>query len=70
LENEEAKARYRAVKIQPEWVVTADKQRKIHSIYYPVNALDDKTHTTYINPYMLRHRRFYICLAFYIRGLG
>jgi hypothetical protein len=26
LENEEAKARYRAVKIQPQWVVTAGKQ--------------------------------------------
>ena len=26
LENEEAKARYRAVKIQPQWVVTPGKQ--------------------------------------------
>jgi poly-D-alanine transfer protein DltD len=26
LENEEAKARYRAVEIQPQWVVTAGKQ--------------------------------------------
>jgi hypothetical protein len=26
LENEEAKARYRAVKIQPQWVVTPEKQ--------------------------------------------
>jgi hypothetical protein len=26
LVNEEAKARYRAVKIQPQWVVTAGKQ--------------------------------------------
>jgi len=26
LENEEAKARYRAVKIKPQWVVTAGKQ--------------------------------------------
>jgi hypothetical protein len=28
LENEEAKARYRAVKIQPEWVVMPGKQTK------------------------------------------
>jgi len=27
LENEEAKARYRAVKIQPQWVVTPGKQQ-------------------------------------------
>ena len=29
LENEEAKSRYRAVKIQPQWVVTAGKQQQI-----------------------------------------
>ena len=28
LENEEAKARYRAVKIQPQWVVTTGKQQQ------------------------------------------
>jgi len=28
--NEEAKARYRAVKIQPQWVVTAGKQTNKH----------------------------------------
>jgi hypothetical protein len=27
LENEEAKARYRAVKIQPQWVVTPGKEQ-------------------------------------------
>jgi hypothetical protein len=27
LENEEAKARYRAVKIKPQWVVTPEKQK-------------------------------------------
>jgi len=29
LENEEAKARYRAVKIQPQWVVTPRKQQHV-----------------------------------------
>jgi len=32
LENEEAKARYRAVKIQPQWVVTPGKQASL--LYY------------------------------------
>jgi hypothetical protein len=35
LENEEAEARYRAVKIQPKWVVTAGKQTNIH-LYHNV----------------------------------
>jgi hypothetical protein len=29
LENEEAKARYRAVKMQPQWVVTPGKQQQM-----------------------------------------
>jgi hypothetical protein len=33
-ENEEAKARYRAVKIQPQWVVTAGKQKKTNKQTY------------------------------------
>jgi len=33
LENEEAKARYRAVKIQPQWVVTPGKQTTTYPIY-------------------------------------
>ena len=36
-------------------------------VYYPINALDDTTHTTYINSYMLRHRGFYACLGFYMK---
>ena len=35
LENEEAKARYRAVKIQPRWVVTPGKQH-LHKLFYLV----------------------------------
>ena len=30
--NEEAKARYRAVKIQPQWVVTPGKQANKHTV--------------------------------------
>jgi hypothetical protein len=52
LENEEAKARYRAVKIQPQWVVTPGKQtnieipkdietRKIQGVYSS-NELEQK----------------------------
>jgi len=33
-ENEEAKARYRAVKIQPQWVVTPGKQTTTNILYY------------------------------------
>jgi len=32
LENEEAKARYRAVKIQPHWVLTPGKQKTTTAI--------------------------------------
>jgi len=40
LELEEAKARYRAVKIQPQWVVTPGKQiNKLFWIGYPVYCL-------------------------------
>ena len=34
IKNEEAKARYRAVKIQPQWVVTAGKQTTTHHILF------------------------------------
>jgi hypothetical protein len=33
LENEEAKAHYRAVKIQPQWVVTPGKQQNINYVF-------------------------------------
>jgi len=33
LENEEAKARYRAVKIQTQWVVTSGKQTTTRTVY-------------------------------------
>jgi hypothetical protein len=32
LDNEEAKVRYRAVKIQPQWVVTPGKQTNKHQV--------------------------------------
>jgi hypothetical protein len=34
VKNEEAKARYRAVKIQPQWVVTAGKQTNKQNIFW------------------------------------
>jgi hypothetical protein len=34
-ENEEAKALYRAVKIQPKWIVTPGKQTNKQTILYP-----------------------------------
>jgi hypothetical protein len=43
--NKEAKARYRAVKIQPQWVVTpgkqTNKQRNKHSIKYLKQIISD-----------------------------
>jgi hypothetical protein len=39
LENEEAKARYRAVKIQTRWVVTAGKQTKKLAFVYLFSLL-------------------------------
>jgi hypothetical protein len=50
--NEEAKARYRAVKIQPQWVVTPGKQTnkqttEFNKHYYGDKFEDDNTVGTY-----------------------
>jgi hypothetical protein len=57
LENEEAKARNRAVKIQPKLVVTAGKQTN-KQVYYK-GSLNDRNFSDIFSPV----RKIHVCLS-------
>jgi hypothetical protein len=57
--NEEAKARYRAVKVQPQWVVTAGKQtNKQQTIFLTIRNISAKFVEKIKNLFMFRQYFF------------